>query len=207
MLFIRPEQRSPEWLARHGAELARWVYEASNPFADWYFGDPAIAREVIDEWTQRAESEVSLERALIMIDRDDRPLGCLIGMGGPELDRCRLADFMAFCDDLGTGKDAESVLDAVVPAARNLFPPVEEDEFYISRVATSPAMRGKGFGRALVAGAIEFAYETGFHRFRLDVSRDNARAIKTYEALGFGVTATSRHEESGLEYVAMTFAR
>lgn len=206
MLFIRPEQRSEHLHGRHDAELARWIHEASNPFADWYFGDREVAGEVIAEWTRRPTSELYLDRALFLIDEREAPLGVLIGMGGRELAHCRRADFAAFCADLGEGPEAEAVIDAVMAAARNLFAPVDDDEFYISRVATAPNRRGQGLGRKLVAGAVEFAKATGFRKFRLDVSHDNDRARRAYGALGFEVDSISVHRESGLEYVSMFFA-
>lgn len=189
--------------------LAPWIHAASNPFADWYFGGGEMAREIIEEWMSRTSSEMFLGRAFLVHDDTSGtapPVGCLIGVSGTELPALRAADFAAFCDDLGSGPEAEQVIEQVIEAARELFPPVAADEFLISRVAVDPLRRGQGLGRALVAHAVAAKRDEGFRRFRLDVAADNASAIRAYRAAGFELAATSRHAGSGLAYCAMTLA-
>jgi ribosomal protein S18 acetylase RimI-like enzyme len=50
----------------------------------------------------------------------------------------------------------------------------------------SPAARGTGTGRRLIAGLIAWAAGTGARQLRLQVRRDNAPAIGLYERSGFG---------------------
>jgi ribosomal protein S18 acetylase RimI-like enzyme len=160
----------------------------------------------------RPTSEIYLGRAFLLHDASlpgretPLPVGCLIGVSGAELPALRAADFAAFCDELGAGHEAEQVIEQVVEAARELFPPVEADELLISRVAVDPQRRGQGLGRALVAHAVAARREEGFRRFRLDVAEDNAAAIRAYQAAGFQITTTSRHAGSGLAYCAMTLS-
>ncbi len=186
-------------------QLAPWVHEASQPFADWYFANADLAAEIVREWMDRPTSEVFVGRAIVMTDREagDEPVGCLIALSGAELARSRAADFMAFCHDLGSGADADAVLAEVVPAARELFPVVAEDELYISRVAVAPAMRGKGRGRKLVAHALETFRAHGFRRFRLDVSAHKLAAIRAYEAAGLRVVSSQHSSATGFTYCAM----
>lgn len=191
-------------VARALATLAPWIHQASNPFADWYYGDGEVARDVIAEWMDRPSSELHLGRALLLSgEGDDEPLGCLIGMGGATLAECRAADFLAFCDELGGGPEAEEVIEEVLPVARRLFPPVAHDAFYISRVVIDPARRGAGLGRALVERTMERQRAQGFRRFRLDVSGDNEAALRTYHGLGFHVVSTAESPAHGLRYHAM----
>ena len=198
-------QLSSDALARAITRLAPWVHHASNPFADWYYGDAETARDVITEWMGRASSELHIGRALLLKgdDEDEPPLGCLIGMAGEALAECRAADFLAFCEELGGGAEADEVIGEVLPVARQLFPPVAPDAFYISRVVIDPARRGAGLGRALVEKTLERRRTKGFRRFRLDVSADNEAALRTYRALGFEVMETSESAAHGLRYLAM----
>src|SRR5215204_3041554 len=124
--------------------LAPWVYSASRPFADWYFGDPDVAAEILHEWMDRPSSEVFVGRAIVMMgpETESETAGCLIALPGDQLAKARAADFTAFCNELGAGPEAEEVLAQVVPASRELFPPVGDDEIYISRVAVDPSRRG-----------------------------------------------------------------
>lgn len=205
MRFLQPGSDGAAPVASHRQALAAWIHQASNPYADWYFGDAATAAEIIAEWAGRPSSELSLRRALIMLD-GDRPCGCLIGLSGADLARARAADFAAFSADLGSGAEADEVIEQVVTASRELFPPVADDEYYISRVAVSPDRRGQGLGRLLVRQALEDARAAGFRRFRLDVSADNQGAIRAYQATGFSVAKTSASALAGLTYCAMTLA-
>jgi ribosomal protein S18 acetylase RimI-like enzyme len=50
----------------------------------------------------------------------------------------------------------------------------------------SPAARGTGTGRRLIAELIAWAAGTGARQLRLQVRRDNAPAIGLYERSGFG---------------------
>jgi ribosomal protein S18 acetylase RimI-like enzyme len=187
-------------------QLAPWVHEASQPFADWYFASSELAAEILREWMERPTAEVFVGRAIVMTEPEagDLAVGCLIGLSGAELSQARAADFVAFCRELGSGTDADAVLADVVPASRELFPPVAEDELYISRVAIDPARRGKGLGRQLVAHAVATFRAHGFSRFRLDVSAHNLSAIRAYEAAGLRVVASQDSPSTGFSYCAMT---
>jgi GNAT superfamily N-acetyltransferase len=52
-------------------------------------------------------------------------------------------------------------------------------------VIVDPAQRGRGLGRALVAGMIGWAAEAGAARIFLQVAEENAAARGLYESLGF----------------------
>jgi ribosomal protein S18 acetylase RimI-like enzyme len=196
------DEQSPQ-LERFAAALSDCVHESSNPYADWYFGEAETAAAIISEWILRPTSEYYLGRSLVMLDDEDRPVGTVIGMSGRQLSQCRMADFAAFCDELGTGEEADEVVEQVLAVSRDLFPAIDDDAFYISRVAIERSRRGLGLGRLLVAHAIEAKRREGCQRFALDVSRDNAVAIRTYEALGLRITRTSRAQRAPLEYCAM----
>ena len=184
--------------------LAPWIHEASCPFADWYFATPELAVEILREWMQRPTAEVFVGRAIVMMEPEmGEAVGCLIALSGADLAASRSADFLAFCRELGTGPDVDDVLSELVPASRELFPDVGDDELYISRVAIDPARRGKGLGRELVAHALETFRARGFRRFRLDVSAGNPAAIRSYEAVGLRVIGSQNSPAAGLTYCTM----
>jgi ribosomal-protein-alanine N-acetyltransferase len=59
------------------------------------------------------------------------------------------------------------------------------DEIHVLNVATHPALRRQGHGRALMDHVIAFARENDVRHILLEVRRSNAAAITLYRALGF----------------------
>ena len=101
----------------------------------------------------------------------------------------------------GNKKDADSALMAIVSRIRLLASfatisaagqPVGHGMTVIERglaelgaIILAPEARGRGLGRALVAGLMRFAYEQGAAQAYLQVEHGNAAAIALYESLGF----------------------
>jgi [ribosomal protein S18]-alanine N-acetyltransferase len=67
------------------------------------------------------------------------------------------------------------------------------DELHINNLAVLPEWRQRGFGRALLAAAVEDARRHGAVRALLEVRRSNLVAQRLYEHAGFEV-ARVRHE-------------
>lgn len=59
------------------------------------------------------------------------------------------------------------------------------DEAELMLVAVLPSERGRGYGRALVEGAIEVARARGARAMFLEVRDGNGAAFSLYESLGF----------------------
>ena len=167
--------------------LAPWVYSASRPFADWYFGDPDVAAEILHEWMSRPTAEVFVGRAIVMMgpETESETAGCLIALSGADLAKARAADFAAFCHELGSGPESEEVVAQVVPASRELFP----------AGGGRRALHQPGGGGSLAPRSGPRAKAGGPHhgdvpgrrasgKFRLDVSADNRAAIRAYQAAG-----------------------
>jgi ribosomal protein S18 acetylase RimI-like enzyme len=187
-------------------KLAPWVIAASRPFADWYFGEPEVAAEIVTEWMARPTSELYVGRAIVYDDEHGEPGGCIIALPGHEVAAARAADFAQFCSEIAAEPEADEVIAEVMTVSRELFPPIEPEDLYVSRVGVDAAQRGKGVGRALVEAAIEEFRERGMRGCRLDVSADNRAAIRAYEAAGLEVVSTSHSPIAGLTYCAMRAA-
>ena len=203
MRFIQFWDSGPPEIEQMVEKFRPSVHEASNPFADWYFADEQVADEILGEWMGRPTSEIYVGRSIVMTDDEDEPVGLLIGMTGAELAQCRTADFAAFCEEIGEAPAADSVIEEVVSVSRELFPSVEDDTFYFSRLCINRGERGKGLARELMGHFIEVKQREGFTRFQLDVSADNAGAIHVYESLGMRTISRSRSSIAPLEYCAM----
>jgi aminoglycoside 6'-N-acetyltransferase len=67
-------------------------------------------------------------------------------------------------------------------------------------VFVSERLRGSGYGREALRTAIDwFARERGHHRFTIDPSVENERAIRAYEAVGFRRVGVMRRYERGAD--------
>jgi ribosomal protein S18 acetylase RimI-like enzyme len=73
-----------------------------------------------------------------------------------------------------------------------VIPPPARGMLYLAHLGVSPALRGRGIGRALIDELIRRGARQGRHRTVLDVAASNPRAQALYERQGFAVTG-ERH--------------
>lgn len=179
-----------------------WIHEAGNPYFDWFWGSPELAREKLQIWMRNPASEVAIDRVTLMRDEGEL-VGAYIAMGGAELRRCRKTDLLAAIRETS---DLRSELMHRMQKTRDLFSPVEDDEFYLSKIGVTRERRGQGLGKRCVEHYLAAGAEAGFRRFRLDVSAQNEPAINLYTSLCFEIAGEGGHE-AGLHYVAMSFER
>ena len=72
------------------------------------------------------------------------------------------------------------------PVATSAFNAALADTVQIGAVWTPPALRGRGYARAVVAGSLLLAAAAGVSRAVLFVDNAGAAARRAYEAIGFG---------------------
>jgi ribosomal protein S18 acetylase RimI-like enzyme len=88
--------------------------------------------------------------------------------------------------ELGVVEGSGFVLDVEgVPVAYQQFNAVVDDVVQVGGVWTPPALRGRGYGRAVVAGSLLAARAQGARRSVLFTGEDNVAAQRAYAALGF----------------------
>jgi ribosomal protein S18 acetylase RimI-like enzyme len=185
------------------SRLLPWVLEAAQPYARYLYGDDGTAAAVLAATMRRRGSDLALARAVILISGDDL-CGVYFAIPGAELPRCRRHEFVEAMRIIGFG--GLGALRDRMDALAGAFPPVADDEFYLSKLAVAPGMRGLGFARALLDHHLRVGARLGFRKFRLDVSADNAAAVRLYESRGYRVAGRSRAEPVNLEYLSMTLA-
>jgi ribosomal protein S18 acetylase RimI-like enzyme len=72
--------------------------------------------------------------------------------------------------------------------------PKSEQRLHAARIIVVPHLRGRGFGRKLCQVLINKAVELKYSRMSLNVSKDNAAAIKLYKSLGFHELEKSKND-------------
>jgi GNAT superfamily N-acetyltransferase len=179
-------------------QLAPWVYEAGNPYFDWFFSGSETARRVVEAMMRKHSSEFAV-RWVTALFEGGRPIGGFVALPCGELAASRAADALTALAEVEPA--ARPGLVARLREARRLFLPVEPDCFYVSRLGVVPEHRGHGLGRALFGASLVKGRTEGFGRVRIDVSTRNVRGIRHYQSFGF--RPIDRSTVGGIGYLAM----
>jgi ribosomal protein S18 acetylase RimI-like enzyme len=126
-------------------------------------------------------------------------------MNGTDLSLCRKADTLALIRDW-LPSDRESIVRRIRESV-GLFHVPDAGDYYLSKIGLLPQARRKGFGRMLLEGFLERGAAAGFTRFMLDVSADNALALRLYMSAGFRVVSESQHPSGTMTYLSMILNR
>ena len=178
------------------------ILEAGNPYYEWLFGDARIATRILDRWLRRSSSEVCVLRARLLTQRSAF-VGGFIALDGAALKTARKADTRAMLTDVSMAE--RPVLLTRLTNASALFPPVADNECYLSKIWLQPALRGRSYGNQLLVRYIEEGKARGHRSFRLHVDSANSRAIRLYQRHGFAIEETGRTADGTLEYHAMAY--
>ena len=121
---------------------------------------------------------------------NDEPAGMLVSFPGREISRRNLITGIGLFKLCG-------LLDLLRLAARamSVAEGVEtyRDEYYISNLAVSPALQGRGIGSGLLAHAEEKAHKAGLKKCSLIVDTENPGARRLYERCGYQVVFTKTY--------------
>jgi ribosomal protein S18 acetylase RimI-like enzyme len=177
-----------------------WVHEAGCAYFDWFFGGAAPARASLADWMRRPSSEVFVGRLTVMLE-GDRAIGGFIALPGAQLEACRGEDAMAAVK--AAGRDGLRELRARLAAGKELFAPVSHDDFYLSKIGVLRELRGHRYGTQLLERYLADGCANGYRRFRLDVSLDNATALRFYRSFGFEVVDEATSDVAGLAYASL----
>ena len=174
--------------------------EAGSPYYDYLLTGRGAARELLAGWMARSASEVAARRVTVAI-ADGQLRGGFIAPSGRDLAAARRADSAALV--MGVPPDGREAIVVRLRELSGLFPPVDEQSYYLSKIWVGPAFRGQCLGRQLMEGYLETGRQEGFTRFSLDVHADNRRAIGLCERVGFVVEVHTAAPAAGMEYLRM----
>jgi ribosomal protein S18 acetylase RimI-like enzyme len=192
--FPHPESLVPRVLP--------WVLAAGNPYYAHLFGGAEFSQRALAGWMTRPSSEVSILRGEFLTC-DGELAGGFLALNGIELKKARQADAAALWEAFPSAERATLV--ERMSNSANLFPPVADDEYYLTKMGLDVPYQGQGLGRALVQQYLEQGKAQNYARYRLDVHAENQAAIRCYLAAGFKVVSTSESRDRGLRYHAMRY--
>jgi ribosomal protein S18 acetylase RimI-like enzyme len=121
---------------------------------------------------------------------NDEPAGMLVSFPGWEITRRNLTTGIGLFKLCGLLNLLRLTVRAMSVAAG-----IEtyRDEYYVSNLAVSPALQGRGIGSNLLTYAEEKAYEVGLKKCSLIVDMENAGARHLYERCGYQVVYTKTY--------------
>jgi ribosomal protein S18 acetylase RimI-like enzyme len=180
------------------------IREAGNPYYDMLFGSSETTATTLNAWMRRASSEVSIRRVQFLLC-DSEIAGGFIALSGIELREARRADAMALLQSV-RATDRPGLITRLANLS-SLFSPVNDDDYYLSKVAVAPPFRGRRLGRVLVERYIAEGSSHGYSRYRLDVHTDNQAAVQCYRAAGFEISSRTESKDGSLKYYSMTYTR
>ena len=180
-----------------------WLVEAGNPYYPMLLG-MADSTSMLETWMRRASSEVSIRRVQFLVC-DSQFAGGFIALSGAELRKARKADSIALLTAV-RAEDRSALIDRLTNLA-DLFAPVADDEYYLSKLGLAPQFRRKGLGGLLIARYIEEGLRLGYTRYRLDVQMDNEPAIRCYRSAGFVICGRIESKDSRLGYYSMKYEK
>jgi ribosomal protein S18 acetylase RimI-like enzyme len=194
--FPNPESTIPQ--------AVPWIMAASYPYYEWLLGSPELAQSAVSKWMHRPSSEIFIRRVRFVLC-DSQIEGGYLGMSGQELKKARMADAEALWADADESRRA--TLLQRMSSVSNLFPPVRDDDFYMSKFGLNPSARGRGRAWRIAKEALRDVFSQGYPRLRLDVWADNEVAIRIYQALGFELIHSAQSADGQLKYQSMVIAR
>ena len=181
-----------------------WILAAGQPFYDWFCGERDVAERTVAMWMRQPSSEVSIQRVQFLQCGSDIA-GGIIGLSGTELKKARIADTGSFWATLDV-HSREALIERLSQSLQ-VFAPVAEDEYYVSKMGLARSFRGKGLGKVLLERHLDQGNALGYSKFRADVQTENEPSLRSFLAIGFEIFYTVQSADGALKYHAMRYER
>jgi ribosomal protein S18 acetylase RimI-like enzyme len=196
---LAEDQDADRWIP----EILPWVVQAGDPYYSWFLRGIGLTGRpdpVLASWMRRRSSEVSVERAVLLVT-GECAVGGFIALDGQALQASRRADTLAALQ--AAGREGRSLVAERIQQGRELFAPVAKDELYLSKLWVASGFRRAGHGRRLLQEYVRTGIAQGYRCFRLDVWAQNRPAIELYRTAGFQVLRESGNDRAGMTYLHM----
>ena len=149
---------------------------------------------------RRPTSEIALGRSRILTEGPEIA-GGFIALGGSELKLARKADTLALWKTV-PANELRALMERMANGA-NLFSPVADDEYYLSKLGLNGQFRGRGLGSTLIERYLKEGRERGYRRYSLEVRSSNEPAIRLYKSAGFRIDSRLQSRDGRFQYFAM----
>jgi GNAT superfamily N-acetyltransferase len=199
--------RSVGELPDRDALIARafpWILAAGQPYFHWLCGGRDEAERTVAMWMRQPSSEVSIER-MQFLQCGSELAGGIIGIGGAELKKARIADINSYWATLDV--HSRGALIEKLSQSLEAFAPVEEDEYYVSKVGLDRRFQAKGLANVLVEHCMDQGSALGYSKFRADIQTENKPSLRCSRAMGFKIFYTGQSADGALRFHALRCER
>jgi ribosomal protein S18 acetylase RimI-like enzyme len=155
---------------------------ASAAYNEFVYRDRRQADDVGSLLLERGVAEFADGHTFELV-HDDVLQGFISALTAQELRVCRMKSAMVIAKAGFFAEDPDLLRRMQLAAATNV--PVEDGDYYISRVAVSPDFSGRGLAGQLLQKAEEQARSHGARRLLLEVAAGNDVALRLYSRHGF----------------------
>jgi len=162
--------------------VLRWIVDAEEPFASWFYQGRLAAEVAVEERLRRTSSELWIGGITQMLCGDQH-VGGFVAMRGNMLRKCGALDILNYVQRLPSNhrvRAIEQIRRSFAP-----FPPVEDDVFFLSRLGMDPSFRGRGLSLHLVERFKADAMRARASCCQLNVFAENLPAVGLYHKAGF----------------------
>jgi hypothetical protein len=181
-----------------------WILAAGQPYYDWFCGGREVAERTVAMWVRQPSSEVSIQR-MQFLQCGSEIAGGIIGLGGAELKKSRIADINSYWATLDT--PSRGTLIERLSQSVDAFAPVADDEYYASKMGLSRSFLGKGLAKVMLARCLEQGSALGYTKFRADVQTENQTSLRCCLSMGFEIFYTGQSADGALRYHALRYER
>ena len=180
-------------------DIIPWIHEGGRPFFDVFLAG-ADPQRTLRRWLMRRSSEFSLHRTRLLLF-DGRIAGGYITLAGRDLPAARQADLLDLAREIQdhTYGDLRERMDDL----RDLFAPVEDNDFFLSRLGVLPSFQGRGLDQHLLDDCLRRARQGSFRRVRVDVPEGHHPLRDLLRSYGFRAVYRGKSPLTNLRYLAM----
>ncbi len=177
-----------------------WIFSSGQPYFEWLCGNREVAEQTVAKWMRQPSSEVYIRRVQFLVCGTEIA-GGFIGIGGAELAKARMADINSYWASLDV--PARSALIEKLSHSAQVFPPVGEDEYYVSKVALDRQFQAKGLAKVMLQHCLDQGIALGYTKFRADIQINNFPSLRCARSLGFQIFYTGESSDGALKYHAL----
>jgi ribosomal protein S18 acetylase RimI-like enzyme len=167
-------------------------YRAAEPYLSFVYDDEREAREITRFLFAASAGEGATGR--LVVDESFVPIAMISYLDAPALRRARSAAAIALVR--AKKIDPRGAVRERMLLATETLAPLEDNDFYLSRIAVVPAAQGSGVATRLMGELDRAAAEAQKTRIVLEVSEMHRNARRLYERCGYRVIATADVEDA-----------